>query len=107
MSLITRSETPDDLAAVRELNRLAFGGEDEAWLVEALRDGGHVRASFVAELEGRVVGHVLYSELRILTVECPVEALALAPLAVVPKHQGQGIGSRLMEASLATCREAG
>jgi putative acetyltransferase len=107
MNLIIRSEIPVDHAAVRELNRLAFGGEDEAWLVDALREGGHVRASFVAELEGRVVGQVLFSELRILTAEGPVEALALAPLAVVPKHQGRGIGSRLTEASLATCREAG
>jgi putative acetyltransferase len=105
--MIIRPENSIDHPAIRELNRLAFGSEDEAWLVDALRDGGYVRESFVAERERRVVGHVLFSELRILTGQGAVGALALAPLAVVPSHQRQGIGSRLMKTSLSACRDAG
>ena len=55
-----------DIAAIREVNRLAFGREDEARLVDALRDGGNVRASLVAEVDGRVVGHILFSDLPIV-----------------------------------------
>ena len=47
-----RPETAADLAAIREVNRLAFDGEDEARLVDALRDGGYVRVSLVAEEDG-------------------------------------------------------
>jgi putative acetyltransferase len=97
----------DDLAAVREVNRLAFGREDEARLVEALRYGGHSRASLVAEEGGQVVGHILFSELPIATEEGTVEALSLAPMAVTPSHQRHGIGSLLVREGLRACRESG
>jgi putative acetyltransferase len=49
-----RGERPDDLAGIRDVNRLAFGREDEAQLVDALRAGGHVCPSLVADEGGRV-----------------------------------------------------
>jgi putative acetyltransferase len=102
-----RPETADDHAAVREVNRLAFGGDDEARLVDALRDGGYARVSLLAEDEGRIVGHLLFSALTIATPRGDVEALSLAPLAVVPSHQRKGIGSSLVVEGLRACREAG
>jgi putative acetyltransferase len=106
--LTVRDETPADRGAVREVNRLAFGRDGEARLVDALRDGGYARVSLVAVVDGRVVGHILFSTLPITTVDGPpIEALALAPMAVVPARQRQGVGSALVREGLRACREAG
>ena len=76
MSPIIRPETTADDAAIREVNRLAFGGDGEARLVDALRDGGYARISLVAEEEGRAVGHVLFGVLAIATLQGEIEALS-------------------------------
>jgi putative acetyltransferase len=107
VNIQTRVERAADLDAIRHVNRLAFGQDDEASLVDALRDGGYVRVSLVAEYEGRVVGHVLFSDLPITTEAGTVPALALAPLAVLPEFQNRGIGSELVRRGLDLCRERG
>jgi putative acetyltransferase len=107
MSITIRPETPADHEAIRQVNRLAFGQNAEAQLVDALRDDGHVRASLVAEKEGKVVGHILFSELPIVTQARTMASLALAPLAVFPEYQNQGIGSELVRRGLDLCRELG
>lgn len=107
MGVQVRAERPDDLAALREVNRQAFGQDDEARLVDALRDGGYARVSLVAQEGGRVVGHILFSDLPILTQAGTLHALALAPMAVIPSHQRRGIGSRLVREGLQACSEAG
>jgi putative acetyltransferase len=106
-SISIRPETDGDHAAIREVNRQAFGGEDESRLVVALRDGGYDRVSMVAEEDGQVVGHILFSELPIVTQGGTVEALSLAPMAVIPPRQGRGIGSMLVREGLRACTEAG
>jgi putative acetyltransferase len=107
VALVIRPETSEVRDAIREVNRLAFGGNDEARLVDALRDGGYVQVSLVAEENARVVGHILFSRLPVMTAEGTVEALALAPMAVIPTHQRQGIGSMLVREGLRACTEAG
>ncbi len=102
-----RAETPADRAAVAEVNRLAFSGEDEVGIVNRLRADELVIASLVAEEAGRIVGHILFSELPIETETESVRAAALAPMAVVPERQKQGIGAALVAAGLTACRAAG
>ena len=107
MSIIVRPESTADEDAIRHVNRLAFGQDEEARLVDALRDGGYVRVSLVAEQAGQIVGHILFSDLPIITRAGTVPALALAPMAVLPELQNQGIGSALVQQGLETCRQQG
>lgn len=95
-----RSESPEDTAAIRSVNEVAFGRRDEADLVDALRAERMVLRSFVAEHEGQVVGHILFSRMSIQTVDGPFPAVALAPVAVLPQHQRSGIGARLIRHGL-------
>ncbi len=107
MSIIIRPETSDDYEAIRSVNSFAFGQDAEARLVDALRDGGYVRCSLVADKDGQIVGHILLSDLPIITTTGTVSALALAPMAVLPVFQRQGIGSALVRRGLGVCREQG
>ncbi|HWE35614.1 MAG TPA: N-acetyltransferase [Isosphaeraceae bacterium] len=107
MSLLIRPEQPDDADAVRLVHRLAFGRDDEGRLVDALRSGGFGRVALVAEDVGRVVGHILFSALPIVIPSATIDALALAPLAVVPDRQRRGVGSALVRDGLRACRDDG
>ncbi|HMP57741.1 MAG TPA: N-acetyltransferase, partial [Gemmatales bacterium] len=102
-----RPEAVADHEVVRHVNRLAFGRDDEAGIVDALREGGHAWVSLVAEVKGRVVGHTLFSDLPILTDSGTVSAVSLAPMAVLPEYQRKGIGSALVEKGLEVCRAQG
>jgi putative acetyltransferase len=102
-----RDETQAHSEAVREVVRRAFGRDDESSLVDALRAERAVVQSFVAVLEGRLVGHLLFSELAIVGDTARVPALALAPLAVLPAFQRRGIGSALVRHGLEVCRSCG
>lgn len=102
-----RPETVADVDAVTHVHERAFGQDAEARLVKLLRDGGYARLSLVAELNAAVVGHVLFSELPIVTDRGVVAALALAPMAVLPDFQKQGIGSLLVRRGLELCRDHG
>src|SRR5262249_2921486 len=107
MTPTIRHEAPAAHEAARHVNRLAFGRDDEAGIVDALRTGGYSRVSLVAEVGGRVVGHVLFGDLPILTDGGTVAALSLAPMAVLPEFQRQGIGSALVQKGLEACRDQG
>lgn len=102
-----RRETPRDRESIRKVNTLAFGQENEADLVDAIRASDHfIKAlSLVAERAGEVVGHILFSRITIETDQGEIGVLALAPMAVKPEFQNQGIGSRLVEHGLQVCRE--
>jgi putative acetyltransferase len=105
MTIEIRGETVADRQAIRLLNCAAFETAAEAQLVDALRDGGFVEISLVAEEDGRIIGHILFSQLPIMTSAGTVATVSLAPMAVQPSHQRQGVGSRLVEAGLKMCRE--
>lgn len=103
-------ENPEDLnerAAIRAVNEAAFGGTEEADLVDGLRADRHVLVSLIAEIASSAVGHCLFSRMWIRTSDGLVSAVALAPVAVVPNHQRQGIGSRLIQHGLELLREQG
>lgn len=89
-----RAEQPGDITAVRDLHQRAFGQDQEANIVAALRANGAALLSLVATFHGRVVGHIVYSPLLV----GDVVGAALGPMAVLPEHQCQGIGSSLVEA---------
>ncbi len=104
MNLRIRPETAHDREAIRKVNEAAFTGDAEAILVDDLRDGGFVEVSLVAELDNLIVGHILFSRVTVVGTEGMVNAVSLAPMAVRPDHQGQGIGGQLVEAGLEACR---
>jgi len=105
--ILVRPEKSADVAAVHQLNERAFGRPAEANLVDALRTRGKVALSLVAEEDGRVVGHILFSPVTIASGESTFSALGLAPMAVLPELQRRGIGSLLVATGLAECRKAG
>ena len=101
-----RAERDGDRAAVRAVNEAAFETSLEADLVEALRDSVQPLVSLVAEEKGAVVGHILFSPVTLIG-RPELRMMGLAPMAVVPERQGEGIGSDLVRAGLEECRVLG
>ena len=104
-----RKEEEKDYEQVNALLKQAFEKEYEAILVKKLRKSPDFIAdlSIVAELEGKVVGHILFSLIRVQEGENVFLSLALAPMAVLPSFQKQGIGQQLVKAGLARAKELG
>ena len=100
--MIIRAETPADHAAIRAVVIDAFGGEQEAELVDGLRRDGALSVSLVAEVDGHLVGHVALSPLK-----SPPHAFALAPVAITSIRQRQGIGSALIREAIEIAAEEG
>jgi putative acetyltransferase len=102
-----RHETASDREAVFRVETAAFGEDAEARLVDLLRDNGHSILSLVAEDDGEIMGHIMFSP---MTIEGDVgswNAVCLAPVAVAPSRQNEGIGGLLIQAGLAELRDAG
>jgi putative acetyltransferase len=105
-----RPETPDDIATIHTVNKRAFDGRDaESGLVTAIRksDGFIPELSLVAEENGQIIGHILFSRIHIETESRQIPAIALAPMAVLPEYQNQGIGSALVRHGLEECKRLG
>ncbi len=105
--LDVRAETDKDVSNIRETIIDAFAEVKVASLVEAIRNSSNFipELSLVAAENDKVTGHILFSRILIAASEESVPALALAPLAVTPMMQRQGIGRKLIEAGLSKCRE--
>ena len=101
-----RPERPQDQDAVRTLNERAFGGREEADIVEALHRAQAVVVALVAQAGAAVVGHILFSPVEVEEANGK-RLVGLAPMAVAPNHQRRGIGSQLVREGLAHCRAAG
>jgi len=107
--IVIRSERKEDFDAIHEVNRLAFGQEDEAFLVQRIRNSSQFipELSLVASKEGQIVGHILFSLIDIEGQHGNRSVLSLAPMAVHPDFQNQGIGSKLVREGLKKCQQLG
>jgi putative acetyltransferase len=104
--VLIRAETDTDIPAIHALNVAAFPTSVEADLVDALRRQAHPIVSLVAERDGTVVGHILFSPVSLVSMS-DLRLMGLAPMAVAPAHQRGGIGSALVRAGLEQCRQLG
>jgi len=102
--IIVRAETTEDQAAIHRINTLAFGRRNEADLVDALREKASPYLSLVAVIDRQVVGHIFFSPVTIESETSSFTAMGLAPMAVLPEWQNQGIGSQLVRAGLKECQ---
>ena len=108
MSMMSiRAATPRDREAIRLVEEHAFGQRAEAGLVDALVLEGDAVLELVAEEDGEVVGHVLFSRLYVQVGGKAVPAVALAPLAVEPDFHGTGIGGALVREAHIRLKDAG
>jgi predicted N-acetyltransferase YhbS len=103
----TRPESPEDIDAIRAVNRAAFPTSAEAEIVDALRADPEAwipSLSIVAvDDSGRVVAHALFSRCRVGSEP----ALVLGPCAVLPEVQRQCAGSAAIRAGLEAARAMG
>lgn len=107
MSVTIRKERPEDIGPIRAVNDKAFGQPQEGRLVDLLRENGGVVLSLVAIVNDRVVGHILYSPVSVDADGKRTSGAGLGPVAVLPEHQRQGIGSRLITTGNRTLRGDG
>lgn len=104
--MIIRAESQKDITAVDAVNRAAFETDGEARLVALLRTQATPVISLVAETDGRIVGHIMFSPVE-ADGAAPGAVLGLAPMAVLPEYQRRGIGAELVRAGLDACRGIG
>lgn len=107
--MLLREATVEDRAEIHAVVAAAFdetpeGHQGEANLVDALRTDGDALVELVAEEDGFIVGHLLFSR---LTTDTGQRFAALAPLSVLPARQRDGIGLALMQVGHELCRKAG
>ncbi|MFX0198418.1 MAG: GNAT family N-acetyltransferase [Candidatus Hodarchaeota archaeon] len=103
---IIRREQPQDISKIREVNKRAFGQEQEALIVDKLRDNCKSILSLVALAGDEVVGHILFSPTVIEGEKGRLLGSGLAPVAVLPEYQRKGIGSELVQTGVARIKES-
>jgi putative acetyltransferase len=105
-----RPETSQDISAIEQITIAAFDGkwysdQTEYLVINRLREAEAMSVSLVAEIEGKVVGHVAFS---VVTINGEDRGwYGLGPVSVLPKLQKQGIGSKLIQEGLSVIREKG
>src|SRR5512134_337309 len=100
---VIRDETKADYAAITEVTAAAFesleiSGHTEQFIIEALRSAGALTVSLVAEVDGRVVGHIAFSPVAVS--DGARNWYGLGPVSVLPEHQRRGIGKALIREGL-------
>jgi len=100
-----RPEQPKDMLSVHAVNASAFGQSTEADLVDTLRTACPEALSLMAVSDEQIVGHIFFSPVTINNEEHEVKCMGLAPMAVLPDHQSQGIASRLVKTGLEILRQ--
>lgn len=112
--MIIRQEKPADFVEIYDLVKVAFqtakvSNGDEQDFVNRLRvSGNYVPAlAFVAEVAGRLVGHIMLTKTYVVSAGLKFEALLLAPLSVVLDYRNCGVGSKLVKYSFESARNLG
>lgn len=109
--IILRQEKETDFTEVFEVNKFAFEKENEAKLVDALRNNSKVfipELSIVAVKNNKIVGHILFTKIKIKDKKENLnESLALAPIAIIPEFQKKGIGTKLIKKGLEVAKDLG
>lgn len=100
LGLRIRPEKPADILAITSVHQAAFHDEGESRLVELLRQNGKAEISLVAEADGQVIGHLLFSPVTIAGSDHGLRGLGLAPVGVLPACQKQGAGTGMIQLGL-------
>ena len=106
--VVIRNETDADVGAISELTVAAFETLDisqhtEQFIIEALRGAGALAVSLVAEVDGRVIGHIAFSPVNMS--DGTRDWYGLGPVSVLPEHQRKGIGQSLIRAGLSRLKD--
>lgn len=108
--ILIREETKQDAAVITEVTAAAFetlevSGQTEQFIIEALRSAGALTVSLVAEVDGRVVGHIAFSPVTLS--DGTTDWYGLGPVSVLPVYQQKGIGKALIWEGLSRLKELG
>jgi len=106
--MIIRKETTSDIEAISQVTTAAFrtlsiSNHTEQFIIEALRAAGALTLSLVAEIDGRVVGHVAFSP--VIISDGTKDLYGLGPVSVLPEYQKQGIGKSLINEGLSLVKQ--
>jgi len=109
LDITLRYENSRDYKNITRINDLAFGQKNEGILIEHLRKNRDFlpELSIVAEKDGIIIGHILFFPIQIKSKDNSYKSVSLAPMAVLPEYQNQGIGGRLIRYGLEKCRGKG
>lgn len=107
LKIVIRTETAADIEAINEVTIAAFttlkiSNHTEQFIIAALRAAQALTLSLVAEVEGRIVGHIAFSPVA-LEDDTP-QWYGLGPISVLPKYQRQGVGKALIQEGLSRLR---
>ncbi len=103
--MLIRPENENDIEVIRDINSEAFETNTEANLVDKLRESGIPFISLVAEIDNKLVGHILFTPVKLVGETREIKIAGLAPMAVLPNLQNNGIGSKLVEDGLKQCKD--
>ena len=106
--ILIRDETKYDAAVITEVTVAAFesmeiSNHTEQFIIEALRSARALTLSLVAEVDGRVVGHIAFSPVAIS--DGTNNWYGLGPVSVLPEYQRWGIGKALIQEGLSRLRK--
>ena len=108
LKIIIRSETDADVFAITEVTIAAFktleiSNHTEQFIIAALRAAKALTISLVAEVDGRVIGHIAFSPVAIS--DDTRNWYGLGPVSVLPEYQRQGIGKALIQEGLSRLKD--
>lgn len=107
IDIVINKESTCDFDQVWNLNLLAFGRDDEARLVDELRNTGIPYISLIAKKNLEIIGHIMFTRVVLTDYESNLNIMGLGPMAVMPEFQGKGIGSKLVKSGLTECGNSG